>query len=91
MRSASCRTRPAASDLTARLSRREEAVQYMEELGYFDWFTEVGACANSRELVDFLRRGVRTDHDDRDTPGCFRALQLRKHIQSWQIGKPKIE
>ena len=63
----------------------------MEELGYFDWFSEVSACAYSRELVDFLRRGVSTDHDDRDTPGCFRALQLRKHIQSWQVRKPKIE
>ena len=49
----------------------------------------IGACAYSRELVDFLRRDV--SNDDRDTPGCFRALQLRKHIQSWQIGKPKIE
>ena len=91
MRSASCRTRPPASDLTARLSRREEAIQYMEELGCFDWFSEVGACAYRRELFDFLRRGVSTDHDDRDTPGCVRALQLRKHIQSWQIRKPKIE
>jgi len=63
----------------------------MEELGCFDWFSEVGACAYRRELFDFLHRGVSTDHDDRDTPGCFRALQLRKHIQSWQIRKPKIE
>ncbi len=63
----------------------------MEELGYFNWFSEIGPCAYSRELFDLFRRGVSTDHDDRDTPGCFRALQLRQHIQSWQIRKHKIE
>ena len=78
-------------DLLARLRRREQVIYDIEELGDVDWFSEVGPCAYSRELFDFLRRGVSTDHDDRDTPGCVRALQLRKHIQSWQIRKPKIE
>jgi len=51
----------------------------MEELGCFDWFSEVGACAYSRELFDFLRRGVSTDHDDRDTPGCVRSAIAKAH------------
>ena len=62
----------------------------MEELGDVEWLSEVGPCAYSRELFDLLRR-VSTNHDDRDTAGCFSAVQLRKHIQSWQIRKPKIE